>query len=76
MEELETRTELAAERLERLPDLWVLGVVVDHLHDQVRIVEGRERVERLADDLERFVVSRDLDSDPGEVVGIAWMGPV
>ena len=73
MHELESRAQLLALRLERSPDFAIRRVVVDDLHDQVRIVELRERLEGFAHDLERLVVRRDLDRNLGEVVGVDGM---
>ena len=72
--ELESWTQLLALSFERSPDLTIRGVVVDDLHDQGRIVELRERPERFAHDLERFVVRGNLNRHLGEVVRIERVG--
>ncbi|MNM90372.1 hypothetical protein D3C81_1026310 [compost metagenome] len=71
VEELEALTELFAVGLERLPHGWVLGVVIDHQHFVVRIVQRGQGVERLFDHLWRFVVARYMHRDLGPVGAVA-----
>jgi hypothetical protein len=61
VDELEARTQPLALRLQGAPQLAVRGVVVDHLHDEIRVVELGQGRERLAHDLQRLVVGRHLD---------------
>ncbi len=59
--EAELRAELRAMRLDRLPDFFVLRVVVDHEHFVVLVIERRERIERQDHHLGRLVVAGEMD---------------
>ncbi len=70
MEEAEARTELLAVGLHRLPDLRVLGVVVDDDDFVIRVVQGRQGVQGLLHHLRRFVVAGHVDRHLGPVGGV------
>jgi hypothetical protein len=63
--ELEARTELAADRLQRPPHLRIGGVVVHHLHDVGGVVEAGQGLEGAAHDVDGLVVGGHLDGDEG-----------
>ena len=54
---------LSTPRLDRAPQPFVVGVVVENLDLVVRIVEGTQRGQRLDDHLWRLVVTGDLEAD-------------
>ncbi len=61
----EALAERAAMRLDRLPERR-LGRVVDHQHAlEIRIIEPRQRVERLDQHRRRLAIGRDVDGDLG-----------
>jgi hypothetical protein len=61
MEEAETLAELFAVRLHRFPHVRILGVVVDHQHFVVLVIERGQRIERDDHHLRRLVVAGQVD---------------
>ena len=66
MEEAEPVAQRLAMDLNRAPDRLVLGVVVDHQHFEIRIIELGQRVQRLLQHLRRLVVARHMDRHLGQ----------
>ena len=66
MKEAEPVTQRLAMDLDRTPDRLVLGVVVDHQHFEIRIIELGQRVQRLLQHLRRLVVARHMDRHLGQ----------
>src|SRR5258708_12031513 len=73
MHELKTVAQFGGEGFERTPDLRVLRVVIDHLDNEVGVIEVAQRGQRLAHDLDWLVVAGDLD---GHVRLIGGFGAV
>ena len=71
--ELKAGAEPFAFSLDGIPIRRVGSVVVDHLNDQLGVVQGGERLQRLAQHLERLVVCRHLHRHPGQVVLVNGM---
>ena len=69
VEEGEPGAEAAAVILDRPPERRVGGVVVDHLHQQPRVVETRERLQGAGHDVHRLVVGGDLEGHHRQVIG-------
>jgi hypothetical protein len=61
VEEAELAAQLLAVRLHRLPDGRILGVVVDHQHFVVFVLELGQRIERNEHHLRRLVVASQVD---------------
>ena len=61
VEETEALAELFAVRLHRLPHRRVLGVVVDHQHFVVLVIQRGQRIERDDHHLRRLVVAGQVD---------------
>ena len=65
VDELETLTQLSAQRLQGAPQGGIGRVVVHHLHRVVRVVDNRQRLERAPHDVNGFVVGGYLQDHPG-----------
>ncbi len=63
VEEAEALAELLAVFLHWLPDRRVLGVVVDHQHFVVLVIQRGQRIERDDHHLRRLVVASQVDGD-------------
>ncbi len=63
VDELESRTQLFAELLQRPPQRRVRSVVVHHLDHVVGIFEPGQRLQGRTDDVHRLAVGRDLERD-------------
>ena len=63
VDELEALAERAAVILDRLPERRIRRVVDDDHAFEVRIVQPRDRIERLLEHLDRLEIGRDVDRD-------------
>jgi hypothetical protein len=63
MQEAEAGAEPRAVLGHRLPQRGVGGVVVHHHDLEIRVVEPRQRIQRLAHQAGRLVADRDVDGD-------------
>ncbi|EKD35189.1 MAG: hypothetical protein ACD_75C02011G0004 [uncultured bacterium] len=66
MKEAKPGSEGFAVGLDRLPDRWILGVIVDDNDLVARIIQPGEGVERIDHHIRRLVVGRNMDRHHGQ----------